>query len=176
MSLALMVSALIADAGDVSAAPGYVLLTIAALGSMTTIVVALINGRRTKTVRDEASEANTQAKAANTQAIANEVVAREVAAEVIRQMDTGNGHTIGEGVARIEEQIATLNDRVDAVEVISREARDNSAVSADALQVHLADIADDRQFLEHVKVDWDAVKNKVLGQSKKRNARDKPAD
>lgn len=175
-------------AADTSA-PGYVLLVIAALGSLTTIVVAVINSRRTKGVREEATAANEQATAANTQAISNETVAREVAAEVIRQLDTGNGHTIGYEVGRAKEQNQEILTRIDDVEVIAREglevaregieqtevvgmiateARDHAAVTADALQVHLADIADDRQFLSRIKDDWDVMKDRVMGERDKR--------
>lgn len=155
----------------------WVLLAIAALGSITTIIVALINARRSKGAQDNA-------QAAADQSALNQKVAREAAREVLEQLDTGNGHTVGQAAARHEEQIATVLDRVDTVEVLAREglevareglgraqaveiiateARDAATVSADALQTHLFDIEQDRSDLKEIKRDWDAVKRRVLG-------------
>lgn len=71
------------------------------------------------------------------------------------RLDTGNGHTIGQGVARIEETLWRHENRLDAIEVEIREASarvDTTAVlsqqSVQQMEDHLLEIAPLREWVQ----------------------------
>lgn len=52
----------------------------------------------------------------------NREAAREIAQEVLDYLDTGNGHTMGMAVSRLEEQFSELSNRLDRTEILEVEA------------------------------------------------------
>lgn len=126
---------------------GGVLMT-----SITSVVVALIGNRRSGKAREEAT------------------AGRGV---ILDRMDTGNGHTLGEGVANLERRVRDLHSRQDDQDAVlretsltAREARDSAAIAADGLLEHLKDADTDRADLYRLKAEWDAAKARVQDEGK----------
>ena len=65
-------------------------------------------------------------------------IAEAVKDTVMGYLDTGNGHTAGQALARLEEQVAEQTNRLDRVEVIAAETQHSLAKHIDdvAAQAH----------------------------------------
>ena len=53
----------------------------------------------------------------------NKEVAKDIAVQVLDYLDTGNAHTAGQSLARLEFQVSDQSDRLDRVEVIGSETK-----------------------------------------------------
>jgi hypothetical protein len=133
---------------------GGVLMT-----SITSVVVAFIGTHRSGKAREEATAGREEATAGR--------------GVILDRMDTGNGHTLGEGVANLERRVRDLHARQDDQDVVlretsltAREARDSAAVAADGLLEHLKDADTDRADLYRLKAEWDAAKARVQDEGK----------
>jgi hypothetical protein len=78
-------------------------------------------------------------------------IGEEGRATITEAIDTGNGHTLGQAVARLEDQASEHTDRLDTVEVLVREARDASTLANDSLQMHLQDVGDDMLWVREAR-------------------------
>ena len=67
--------------------------------------------------------------------------AKDIAVQVLDYLDTGNAHTAGQSLARLEVQVSAQSDRLDRVEVIAIETHA-------ALDQHISDVAAQAQEKE----------------------------
>lgn len=54
----------------------------------------------------------------------NRKTARNVAQEILDELDTGNGHTAGEALSRLETQMWRHEDRLDSIDIRLREGKE----------------------------------------------------
>lgn len=72
--------------------------------------------------------ARSNGKSAEHLASSNAQTAEAVAERILAELNTGNGHTAGQGIARMEETLWRHEQRLDGIEVELREAKQAIAI------------------------------------------------
>lgn len=84
------------------------------------------------------------------------LMGRRTREHISRELDTGNGHTAGQALARVEELGWRHENRLDKIEVELREARADIDAQRRLTEAHLEEVAPLTAFVKKLQPEEDA--------------------